>query len=218
MISLTTDCMPLRDRAEFWADLVSRHVTPVRIEPAGDHALHGEIQARAVGDLGVAQVSGQGVRAEHTGAHIARATGHVLGCASTSKGTLALRAAVKRLRCSVGISSSPTADTSSRSISSAPGAICSSRCRRVGSTVALRARRPWRDSYCAIIRSLACGPIILPPVLPSPGSCPRTPAYCSRGSRSICWLNCCTSGPAVSARHPNRCAMRYFSMHAGSSP
>lgn len=74
---MTTDNVPSRDRTEFWADLVSRHVTPIRIEPAGDQALRGEIEARLIGDVGVAQVSGRGVRAVHTGAHIGRATSHV---------------------------------------------------------------------------------------------------------------------------------------------
>ena len=77
MISLTTESIPTRERAEFWGDLVSRHVTPVRIEPAGDHAVRGEIQARAIGKLGVAQVSGHGLHAWHTGEHVARAGGHV---------------------------------------------------------------------------------------------------------------------------------------------
>ena len=79
MISLTTDSIPAHERVEFWADLVSRHVTPVGIEPAGTHEVRGEIQARAVGDLRVAQVSGQGVQAWHTRAHVARAGGHVYG-------------------------------------------------------------------------------------------------------------------------------------------
>lgn len=79
MITVTTDHIPARERAEFWADLVSRHVTPVAIEPAGTHAVHGSIQGRAIGDLGAARVSGSGVRALHTGAHIARATDHVYG-------------------------------------------------------------------------------------------------------------------------------------------
>lgn len=77
MVSVTTDSIPTRERAEFWADLVSRHVTPMRIEPAGKLALHGQIQARVIGELGVAQVSGRGVHAVHTGPHIARARGHV---------------------------------------------------------------------------------------------------------------------------------------------
>lgn len=77
MISVTTDHVPARERTEYWADLVSRHVTPIRIEPAGPDVLRGSIRARAIGDLGAAQVSGQGVRAVHTAAHIARATDHV---------------------------------------------------------------------------------------------------------------------------------------------
>jgi AraC family transcriptional activator of tynA and feaB len=77
MISVTTDGVPRRERAEFWADLVSRHVTPMRIEPAGKQALRGEIHVRLIGDLGVAQVAGLGVQALHTGAQIARARDHV---------------------------------------------------------------------------------------------------------------------------------------------
>ncbi|MBX6721859.1 MAG: helix-turn-helix domain-containing protein [Dactylosporangium sp.] len=77
MIAVTTDSVPARERAEFWADLVSRHVTPIRIEPSGAHSVHGEIRAHAIGALGVAQVSGMGVLASHTRAHIARATDHV---------------------------------------------------------------------------------------------------------------------------------------------
>lgn len=77
MISVTTDSIPARERAEFWADLVSRNVTPVRIEPAGTQPLRGEIHARALGCLGVAKVSGQGLHAVHTGVHVARARAHV---------------------------------------------------------------------------------------------------------------------------------------------
>ena len=77
MISVTTDKIPGRERAEFWADLVSRHVTPIQIEPAGTRPLRGEIQPRVIGGLGVARVGGRGVRALHTRAHIARARGHV---------------------------------------------------------------------------------------------------------------------------------------------
>lgn len=79
MSSVTTDTLPAHERAEFWADLVSRHVTPIRIEPAGNLPLHGKIEARAIGTLGVARVSGRGVHALHTRAHIARADGHVYG-------------------------------------------------------------------------------------------------------------------------------------------
>jgi AraC family transcriptional regulator, positive regulator of tynA and feaB len=77
MISVTTDSVASQERAEFWADLVSRHVTPIRIEPAGAQPLRGEIHTRVLGNIGVARVSGQGVRAVHTRAHIARARDHV---------------------------------------------------------------------------------------------------------------------------------------------
>ena len=77
MISMTTDSVLPRERAEFWTDLVSRHVTPMCIEPAGEQPLSGEVQARVIGDLGVAQVSGRGVRASHTRVQIARTRGHL---------------------------------------------------------------------------------------------------------------------------------------------
>ncbi|HEX6994266.1 MAG TPA: helix-turn-helix domain-containing protein [Gammaproteobacteria bacterium] len=74
---LTTDSVSTRERAEFWTDLISRNVTPIAIEPGASRPLRGEIRARAVGGLVIAQVSGQGVRASHTRAHIARARSHV---------------------------------------------------------------------------------------------------------------------------------------------
>jgi AraC family transcriptional regulator, positive regulator of tynA and feaB len=79
MISVSTDTIPTRDRAEFWADLVSRHVTPIRIDPTGERPLRGEIHARAIGNVGVARVAGMGVHAVHTRAHVARAGGHLYG-------------------------------------------------------------------------------------------------------------------------------------------
>lgn len=77
MISITTDSVLPRERAEFWADLVSRHVTPMRIELAGAQPLRGEINTRMLGELGVAHVSGVGVRALHTAAQVARARSHL---------------------------------------------------------------------------------------------------------------------------------------------
>jgi AraC-like DNA-binding protein len=77
MISMTTDTASPGERAEFWADLVTRHVTPMRIEPAGEQPLRGEVQVRVIGDLGVAQVSGRGVHALHTRAQIACTRGHL---------------------------------------------------------------------------------------------------------------------------------------------
>ena len=77
MISMTTDSVLPRERADFWTDLVSRHVTPMCIEPAGEQPLRGAVQARIIGDLGVAQVCGRGVRAAHTRVQIARTSGHL---------------------------------------------------------------------------------------------------------------------------------------------
>lgn len=70
---LTTDDVRPCERAEFWTALVSRHVTPMAMEPA-QLELRGEIQARTMGDVGVARVCGQGIRAIHTDRHVARAS------------------------------------------------------------------------------------------------------------------------------------------------
>ena len=77
MISMTTDSVLPRERAEFWTDLVSRHVTPMCIEPAGEQPLSGGVQVRVIGDLGVARVSGRGVRASHSREQIARTRSHL---------------------------------------------------------------------------------------------------------------------------------------------
>src|SRR5690606_37407120 len=77
MISVTTDSVSIRERAEFWTDLVSRHVTPMRIEPTSAHALRGEIRAQGLGDAGIARVAGAGVRALHTRTHVGRAGDHL---------------------------------------------------------------------------------------------------------------------------------------------
>ena len=74
---ISTEAVKPTERAEYWTDVVSRHVTPIQIEPKGSSGLRGEIRAFPVGAAGIAQVSGQGMRASHTGAHIARATAHL---------------------------------------------------------------------------------------------------------------------------------------------
>jgi AraC-like DNA-binding protein len=76
MTTISTDTVLAHERAEFWADLVSRHVTPMRIEPTGERALRGEIETRLLGDIGVAQVSGMGVQALHSRGQVARAGDH----------------------------------------------------------------------------------------------------------------------------------------------
>ena len=79
MFSVTTDSIPPRNRAEFWADLLSRHVRPMRIEPGGEGALRAEIEARPVGGLRIARVSGAGINALHTRAQVARGDGRLYG-------------------------------------------------------------------------------------------------------------------------------------------
>ncbi|WP_249150404.1 helix-turn-helix domain-containing protein [Bradyrhizobium sp. JYMT SZCCT0180] len=74
---MTTDSVLPRERADFWTDIVSRHVTPMSIEPAGEQPLRGTVQARIIGDLAVAQVCGRGVRATHARVQIARTNGHL---------------------------------------------------------------------------------------------------------------------------------------------
>lgn len=77
MISMTTDSVRPKERGEFWTDLVSRHVTPMRIEPTGKQPLRGEVQARVIGDLGVAQVRGRGIHAAHGRREVARTRDHL---------------------------------------------------------------------------------------------------------------------------------------------
>lgn len=77
MISMSTDSVRRKERGEFWTDLVSRHVTPMRIEPAGEQPLRGEVRARTIGDLGVAQVRGRGIHAAHRRLEIARTRDHL---------------------------------------------------------------------------------------------------------------------------------------------
>ena len=91
MLSMTTDNVAPRERAEFWADLVSRHVTPMRIEPAGGEPVRGEVQALMIGDLGVAHVSGCGVHASHTHPQIARARSHLYAACVHLEGEARIR-------------------------------------------------------------------------------------------------------------------------------
>lgn len=74
---VSTDDVRPGERAEFWEDLVSRHVTPVCIEPSGPQGLHGRVEAKLIGGLNVAEVSGRGMRAAHGRQHVATARDHV---------------------------------------------------------------------------------------------------------------------------------------------
>jgi AraC family transcriptional activator of tynA and feaB len=77
MVAITTDSVRPGERAEFWADLITRHVTPMLIEPTGRRPLRGEVRARVIGGLTVAEVSGFGIHALHTRAQVARTQGHL---------------------------------------------------------------------------------------------------------------------------------------------
>lgn len=77
MIAVTTDSVRPQERVEYWEDLVTRHVTPMRIEPSGRSPLRGEIHAQVIGNVTVAEVSGYGMNASHTRAEVAHTTGHL---------------------------------------------------------------------------------------------------------------------------------------------
>ena len=86
MVTMTTDNVAQRERAEYWADLVSRNVSSMRIEPSRQLPLHGKITARAIGDVTVAEVSGCGIRALHTTAEVARTRHHLYAAGVTIEG------------------------------------------------------------------------------------------------------------------------------------
>lgn len=77
MLRLTTTGVRPKERVEYWADLVGRHVTVMDIVPSGPR-MRGEIEAWPIDDLvtSLACVSGHGLRAEHTRAHVERAEAH----------------------------------------------------------------------------------------------------------------------------------------------
>ena len=77
MISMTTDSVRPRERVEYWGDLVTRHVTPMRIESSGRSPLRGEVHAQVIGNVTVAEVSGHGIVASHTRAEVAHTTSHL---------------------------------------------------------------------------------------------------------------------------------------------
>lgn len=76
MDAITTDTVPVRDRLGFWADLISRHVNPMRFEAAGDHRFRGCVATRVIAGLAISAVSGQGIQALHGRSEIARTDRH----------------------------------------------------------------------------------------------------------------------------------------------
>jgi AraC-like DNA-binding protein len=77
MIAMTTDSVRPHERVEYWEDIVSRHVTPMRIEARGRFSLRGEVRARVIGSITVAEVSGYGINASHTRAEVAHTIDHL---------------------------------------------------------------------------------------------------------------------------------------------
>jgi AraC-like DNA-binding protein len=77
MIEMTTDRVRATERVEYWEDLVTQHVTPMRIEPSGQCPLRGQVRAQIMGSITVAEVSGCGINASHTRAEIARTSRHL---------------------------------------------------------------------------------------------------------------------------------------------
>lgn len=75
MTTITTKAIDPRERLDFWADLISRQLNPMRIE-VGQRPFHGEVQARSVAGLAVSVVSGQGLRAVHGRGEIALSKNH----------------------------------------------------------------------------------------------------------------------------------------------
>jgi AraC family transcriptional activator of tynA and feaB len=76
MTSITTDIVASRERPDFWADLISRQLNPMRIEATGEHPFRGEVNARDVAGLAVAVVSGHGLRAVHGRGEVALSKRH----------------------------------------------------------------------------------------------------------------------------------------------
>jgi AraC-like DNA-binding protein len=77
MIVMTTDGVRPSERVEYWADLISRNVTPMRMEPVGGRPLHGQVRAQTIGDLTVAEITVAGIHALHTRAQVAHTRGHL---------------------------------------------------------------------------------------------------------------------------------------------
>ncbi|HEV7389030.1 MAG TPA: helix-turn-helix domain-containing protein [Gemmatimonadaceae bacterium] len=77
MITVTTDSVHPHERVGYWQDLVTRHVTPMQIEPSRETPLRGQVQAQVIGNVTVAEVSGYGIIASHTRAEVAHTTGHL---------------------------------------------------------------------------------------------------------------------------------------------
>jgi hypothetical protein len=88
MIVMTTDSVRPSERVEYWADLISRNVTPMRMEPAGGQPLRGQVRAQMIGDLTVAEITVVGIHALHTRAQVAHTGGHLYAACVQLEGEL----------------------------------------------------------------------------------------------------------------------------------
>jgi len=73
---ITSRIVPVRERVDYWEDLVASQLLPMRLETAGKFPFRGEIQAQLVSGLAVVMISGQGVLGSHGRAEIARTDRH----------------------------------------------------------------------------------------------------------------------------------------------
>jgi hypothetical protein len=70
MDRITSSIVPVRERVDFWEDLVASQLPPLRFEAAGELPFRGEMQAQAVSGLAVVMISGQGVHGSHGRAEV----------------------------------------------------------------------------------------------------------------------------------------------------
>jgi len=76
MDRMTSSSVPAREQVAFWEDLVARQLLPMRLEPAGQHPFRGEIHPRAVSELAVVVISGQGLYGSHGRVEVAATDRH----------------------------------------------------------------------------------------------------------------------------------------------
>ncbi len=78
MIAMTTDVVSPAERVDYWTDLISRNVTPMRMERSKRAAFRGEVRAKVIGDVTVAEVSGCGILASHASLQVAQTREHLI--------------------------------------------------------------------------------------------------------------------------------------------
>ena len=77
MFTTIADSVRPHQGVEYWADLVSRNINPMRIEPVGELPFRAQLRARTIGDLKTAEMTITGIRALHTRGQVARTRSHL---------------------------------------------------------------------------------------------------------------------------------------------